>query len=54
MCHINILYVYVFNITSSLINIHVIKHINGCDAEEQYSHLPVRVGSSAPSRVEQS
>lgn len=39
MCHINILYVYGFNITSSLINIHVINHINGCDAEEQYSHL---------------
>lgn len=32
MCRINILYVYVFNITSSLINIHVVNHAGGCSA----------------------
>lgn len=32
MCHINILYVYVFNITSSLINIHVVQRVGGCRA----------------------
>lgn len=39
MCHINISCVYAFNITSSLINIHVINHINDSKAEAELSQL---------------
>lgn len=39
MCHINISCVYAFNITSSLINIHVINHINDSKAEAERSQL---------------
>lgn len=49
MCHINISCVYAFNITSSLINIHAVKHINDCKAEEEYSQLSALYPEFKPS-----
>lgn len=59
MCHINILYVYVFHITSSVINIHVVQRVGGCRAistsprpggtAEQRGRARVRPGAAAAS-----